>query len=257
LLITSTWDVYRYQTTGLRVGIGVAAFIAWPLGLWAAIFAVRPKQALSPALVNFSAVFLAGLTYAATWLPRDLLFFVPVLPVVLSLGIILGTFRIGPGRALGVWALHLGIVLALLYGAAALIERSRLGGFFNPFREIAAVRAYEARQAQNEVDGAYPFPDGPAPLTVRTRWNSTGSAWLDRAAGEVEFTVLNDAKQPGFKFELKDKSGTVVYEDITAERHSRRYRVRSGELYTVEIGGTPGAPVRVVAASLLAPTFEQ
>ena len=257
LLISSTWDVYQYQMVGLRVGIGAAAIVAWPAALWAAVLAVRPRQVLSPALINFTGIFLAGLAYIATWLPRDLMFFVPVLPVVLSLAIILSTFRIGAGRALAVWALHLGITLALLYGAAAIIERVRLGAFFNPFREIAAVTAYENGPASARVDGAYPFPDGVTPYEVRTRWNSTGSAWLDSAASEVEFMVFNETKRPGLKFEIKDATGTVVFEDIEGEKFSKRYRVQSGADYTIVVSGPPGTPVRVMAAGLLAPVFQQ
>lgn len=256
MLITSVWDVYQYEMAALRIGTGIAGLFAWPMALWASVLTVRPRQVISPALINFGGLFLAGLTYSATWLPRELLFFVPVLPVVLSLALILGAFRIGAARAFAVWILHMGICVALLYGTAAVIERVRLGAFFNPFREFLAVYAYEAGQASRQVDGAYPLPDGNSPLAVKARWNSTGSDWLDSAAGEVEFTVFNETNATGLKFEIKDSLGTVVYEDITGERHTRRYRVRSGDLYTVEVGGTPGAPVRVVAAGLLAPTFE-
>lgn len=257
LLIATTWDVYRYQMAGLRAGVGLAAFVAWPIALWAALAAVRPRQLVPPALVNFSAIFLAGLTCCATWLPRDLLFFVPVLPIVISLALVLGAFRIGAGRALGVWALHLGIVLALLYGTAAAVERVRLGAFFNPFREIAAVYAFEQKQAQAAADGAYTFPEGATPYRATARWTSTGSAWLDSAAGEVEFTLYNEDKKPGMKFEIAGSSGTLVYDDVNTDRYVRRYTITVGELYTIYVTGADGTPVRLVAAGLLTPVFTE
>lgn len=253
VLIASIWDVWSYRVAGLRVALGGVALLGWPVALWAALYSVRPPQLVPPSLVNFTALATAGIAYLSTWLQADLFFLAPVLPAAISLALILGFFRIGPGRAFLVWGLHLGILVALFYGAFIVVERVRLGEFFNPIAEFNALRAYAAASATDQPEGARAFPEGLTPYTLPVRWESTGSRWLDVAAGEVEFKVINESKQSGLRFELRGPTGTLVFDDITRESYVRRFRIEPRVDYTVSVTGSGGVPVRVFTTGLLVP----
>lgn len=256
VLIASVWDVWQYRVAGLRVALGAVALVAWPLALWAALYCVRPPHVVPPSLVNFSAVATVAVAYLGTWLQRDLIFLAPVLPLATSLALILGFFRLGAVRAFLVWGLHLGILVAVFYGALIVIERVRLGEYFNPITEMRALVAYVGRDDAQEADGAHAFPEGRTPYRYQVRWGSTGSRWLDVAAGDVEFRVVNATRQPDLRFEISSTEGTLVFDDVEGEAHVRRYRVEPGTDYTVVVSGPVGVSVRVLTSGLLIPSLK-
>ena len=55
----------------------------------------------------------------------------------------------------------------------------------------------------------------------------------------------------------EEKGYVIIFEDITGEKLTKRYRVQTGEEYTILVSGQPNTPIKVVVAGLLAPTFQK
>jgi hypothetical protein len=255
-VLRTLWDVYTHELKLTRVLSGLSLVIIWPLSLWAVLLLVKPERPVPAALVNLTGLLLGSLAFLTSWLPPQMLLLAPVFPVLVALAIILGSFGIGVIRAVNVWALHLALVLLSMMVLFTAFESYQLGAFFNPISEVPAVVRYERRQMNAEHPGEYTLPGTEIPLTQEVIWQTTGSAWLDRRAGETEFTVYCENEAAGLRFEINQgETQPRVYERVIGKQWAVRYPMAPGEAYTVRVHGPDGVKVRVVISGLLIPKF--
>lgn len=84
----------------------------------------------------------------------------------------------------------------------------------------------------------------------RLRWTSTGSAWLDARAGETTFSV-SSARNGELILEIKDSTGTRLYEDVRNELWSTTFPVAPDEVYEVYVRGPAGAKATLEIGGLM------
>jgi hypothetical protein len=179
-----------------------------------------------------------------------------VLPLALALFLIAGTFRLGLPKTLVVWAAHVTGVFVLGLLLVVLVEAWQTKRLFNPITEASAVLAYAAAQRENEVPGSYQIASVEAPYTQKLRWRATGSEWLDTRASRVLIAVQIDTLTTDVKFELRDNTGTRVYEFLRGPAWSMEYAFEPGIDYEIVVNAPQGTQVLVTLSGLLVPEFQ-
>jgi hypothetical protein len=253
--ILTLGSLYVHALGVTRVAVGVVLLVAWPVALWSALSLMKIDVPVPASHVNLSGMFLAALTYVASWLPGTMVMLAVVLPVALSLIIIAGMYRLGLTRALAVWAVQLVLVTVAGLGAFTISERIQLDVFFNPFTDIPALISYAHEEGTVEEPGVYTLPESAVPITKVVRWHSTGSHWLDRRAGDIEFTVFAEDDNAGLKFEIRDDTGTRLFEYVKGRKWSTRFPMEVNKPYVVEVTGPDTTPAKLVVTGLLRPAF--
>lgn len=227
-------EVFDRELLTTRAVTGALALFAWPGAIWAALALFKMAENVPPGLVNLAGVFLAALTYVASFVPTAGFIASLLLPSVFSLVIILAFFRLPTAAGLGVWGLQLLFSAVAVLAIFVMCERIQTGIFLNPFTEIPAILRFTQVQQSGTV-GMNTAPDQELPIRVDVTWKSTGSAWLDRRSGPVHFRVTTESFGGGLMFELKDLAATRLYEEVRSNPWSGRYWVEAGKAYTIII----------------------
>jgi tetratricopeptide (TPR) repeat protein len=254
-----THTLYQFFTHDLavtRVCVGVSLLLIWPCALWIALSLIQYEERIPAALINLTGLLCAALAFCATWLPPHLLSLALVLPLALALFLIAGTFRLGLPKTLVVWAAHVTGVFVLGLLLVVLVEAWQTKRLFNPITEASAVLAYAAAQRENEVPGSYQIASVEAPYTQKLRWRATGSEWLDTRASRVLIAVQIDTLTTDVKFELRDNTGTRVYEFLRGPAWSMEYAFEPGIDYEIVVNAPQGTQVLVTLSGLLVPEFQ-
>lgn len=249
-------DVVNATLGATRLGIGLCMLVLWPLALWIGLRLAAPEESVPASLVSLSGVLLASLAYTCAWLPVPMAAVTIVIPTLVSLAIVVLAFRLRFAQAVAVWAIQLLLAALFTLGAFVGIEYYRLEAVFNPLTEIPASAGHLMRMEGGSASTEYHFQDTVAPFEQRgVRWGSTGSSWLDHQVGDILFTVTGCGTDAQMKFELRDKSGTLIFDPVTRDPWTITYRVAPGETYDILVSGPEGANVQVKAAGMLQPVI--
>lgn len=243
------WDLYQHGMGRTRLTLGAALYLGWPFALWSAINFYRAPLRIPPAFVTLTAFAAAGLAFLCTWLPEKSLWLFVVLPPAATALLIIGAFQLPTRQALAVWATHLGIMAVLVPLTILVSERLQFGAFYNPITEMSRVAAF-ARLERNATSGSMTLEDAEVPIMRRLRWVSTGSAWLDARAGETFFTV-SSPRNAELILEIKDSTGTRLYEDVRSDVWTTTFPVAPNEVYEVYVRGPAGASATLEIGGLM------
>lgn len=233
-----------------RIGIGCGLLLCWPLAFLLALRCVACREDAAVALGSRMAVGFAAIAYLASFLPGDKLVPALLFPALASLFGCLGLLPISKVRALGVWAIQYS--LAALAGVVlfVVLEWAQTSVWFNPLTEAPALQAY-AREAHERSNQGWAEAEGPCPLSLSVKANSTGSAWLDAHAGQSVLRVQCGADTPGFTVELTENKSTVLYEPTQGASWKKVYPLKSGMDYTFSLSGPREGRSRIELRSLL------
>lgn len=239
-----------------RVFVGLSLLLVWPCALWIALSLVQYEERIPASLINLTGVLCAALAFCATWLPPAYLGLAIVVPLLLALVLIGATFRLGFVKTIVVWAAHAAGVFLLGMLLVVLVEAGQTKRLFNPATEASAVLAYAREQRSLEKPGHYSIPSIDAPYAQKLRWRTTGSEWLDARASSILITVKIDTLTTDVKFELRDSTGTRVYEFLRGPSWSREYTFETGANYEIIVNAPEGTRVEVSFSGLLVPEFQ-
>ena len=181
------------RLAGTRVGLGLILVFCWPLLLNAGAY-LTATQNVSRARLNFAGATLALFAYAMTWLPGLWVFIglgcaaiAALLACMYFLGMTLRT-------ALLAWMVQLIGVVSVSATAVAAIHGT---GFVS---ELPLMVRYDSGPP-NVPTLSY---TGITPVEVKLKWESTGSAWLDRESASVGFDVRAGEHEKTLFVELRD-----------------------------------------------------
>lgn len=247
-------DLFRHEFLHTRLILGLLSILIWPGALWAAFSLIPPHPHVTPSYVNGAGILLAGIFYIATWLPMKFLLLVVILPVMVAAALVVPIVP-KTKRGLAAWVLCSVFALTMTTAGVTGLELFRTGTYFNPLRDFPLLLRYANTDEPQAESNVPRLPTDTLPIAVRLRWKTTGSAWLDRCAGPVGFQVTLINPEGTVKFELKDKTGTRIYEEITASPWQRRAQVEVQEPYEILVHGTPGGKVDVRILGFLKPEF--
>lgn len=254
-LVVSLWEIYLNELRTTRVAAGLLLIICWPLFLYLSLLLFKAEKALHVELVAIAGLVPPALAYAGSWLPPHLMIYTLPLALIVSLILIAVTFGFGPWRILGVWFLHVLLTLLVTAGGLILFESKQIGAFFNPIDEIPKLVQFQTEQLETGDTGRVDLPEVTLPIRQNLHWEPSGSLWLDRRANMVYFTVYRSENGDAPFFEIKDATGTRVYEPVTEPRWTYAYRIEAGAPYEIAVTGPEGAPCRVVITGLLKPRW--
>ncbi|HPO17099.1 MAG TPA: tetratricopeptide repeat protein, partial [Candidatus Hydrogenedentes bacterium] len=219
VFVSTLGELYNTDLAISRVLTGLALLFIWPAALGLTLTLVKSERPVPPPLIILTGLLMASFGYVCSWLPANLFNLTFILPPVFGLVIIIGAFGIGFLRALNVWALHLIIVLIAALAIFDLSESVQLGSVFNPVSEIPSIIEYSKAQKASATPGNYPVPGETIPIAHKMRWKSTGSPWLDKRAGETQFSVYCETENPNLKFEINQgETKPLVFEYVKVKQ---------------------------------------
>jgi hypothetical protein len=254
-LVVTLWEIYLNELRATRMAAGLLLLGCWPVFLYLSLILFKAPRPISLELTAIAGIMPPALAYAGSWLPPHLLLYPLPLALLLSLLLIAVTFGLGPGRVLGVWFLHVFLTLLVASGGLIVFESSRIGAFFNPVDEIPKLIRFHAEQRETGDTGRIDLPGVTLPIRQKLHWESSGSNWLDHRGSMVYFTVYRSENGETPFFEIKDATGTRVYEAVSGSRWNYDYRIDADARYEIAVTGPEGAPCRVVITGLLKPRW--
>ncbi len=253
--VRTVWELYERQIGYSRAITGLVTILFWPLAFFLAVLLVPSAKPVPGMLIVLAGLFMGSLAYAASFLPPPLTLLTVFLPMVLSLMLVLSTFGMPAGRAVGAWAIQFGAVL--LIGTATFVasESFLLKDPLNPLREAMAVAGFVGASAQESIPGSYRLPQDVVPISQDIVWHPTGSDWLDRRADTVSFTLKSEREGAQLKFQIYDETGARVFDYVQNRLYSKSFSVIPGKKYTVAVSGEKGIGAQVILEGLLRPDF--
>jgi len=251
--VRTVWELYEQQIGYSRALTGLVTIVFWPFAFWLAVLMVPSPKPVPGMLTALAGLLMGSLAYAASFLPAPLTLLTVFLPMVLSLMLVLSTFGMPVGRAVGVWAIQ--YVLVFLAGAGTFVvsESFLLQEPLNPVTEVAALARFVG--AAGMAPGSYRFHQDKVPVSQDIVWHNTGSEWLDRRADTVAFTVKSEREGAQLKFQIYDETGARVFDYVQDRMYTRLFSVVPGKKYTVAVSGQTGEGVQVILEGLLRPEF--
>jgi hypothetical protein len=248
-------ELYKQQIGYSRAVTGLVTILFWPLAFYLAVLLVQSAKPVPGMLITLAGLLMGALAYAASFLPHPLTPLMVLLPMVLSLMLVLSTFGMSVGRAVGAWAIQFGMVMLVATAAFIASESFLLKEPLNPLREGAAVVRFMGASAGDSVPGSYRFPQDVVPISQNVIWHPTGSQWLDRRAGSVSFTLKSDRDGAQLKFQIYDETGARVFDYVQERHYTKLFPVVPGKKYTIAVSGDNGVGVQVIMEGLLRPQF--
>lgn len=249
------WELYRSNLAVTRVVTGVVTIIVWPIVLLLVARLIQPAGCdLSTERVLFTGLIFGLIAFLCTWLPGKAILLSIAAPATISLLIIALLYGLGLARTLVVWAGHMAVVGIIIVTTFFTSESVLLGRVFNPFRELSAISSFLQTAPELRAQ-SWPLDGDVLPLRQKIVWNSTGSEWLDARINHVKINLSTNIISRDLKFELRDNSGTQLFEFIRGLQWTHLYSVIPGETYTVIADGTPGNEINVSVTGMLIPTF--
>jgi len=254
LIPLTVGGVLSRELLATRLILAVALLAAWPLALWAGTNVANSTETFLVTIVVTGLLF-GSAAYVALFLPLYWVAQALLALIVVAVAPVLATFRAGLARGLAVWAVHAVIVVVVAVVGWAAVE--------GPAAAIEFPAAARFARAHDRVPnaGRYYRPVHPAPVETTIRWQSTGSAWLDRKAGKAAIEVSCPSPPATLKVELRDDTGTLHYERVPAVPYQFRVPAPDGIIpdhpYDLIIHGDEGTEADITIWGVLPPALSE
>jgi tetratricopeptide (TPR) repeat protein len=236
-------DVHFFIPRGVTA---LALLLAWPLALKASL-ALWKAPRVPGANVTIAGLLFAACFYVVSWASPSMLLYALLVPAVLSLMVIVGTFRIGFRKAVGVWATQLTVTAGLLaasflffVGTAPVDERMAILSF-------TQIHDGQNPSSKHTLGSVHP------PAVLALQWDSSGSPWLDDVVGGAVFEVIYPPAQPPLTLKLRENGQEVLSSQSEATPFRFPYRVRPGNQYELAITARKAIDVSITVFSILHP----
>jgi len=211
-----------------RTVAGIVLLVTWPLALRAATRFLR-IGGVSSATFNVTGLFLASLTYAATWLPPRYLAWIPLLAAAASLTLVAGAFRAGLVRTPLLWLVQ-GLIVVCAECAALLALEGP-----HAITEIAVISRFFSDNTILRGAGMHPVHNARLPGAFTVEWSPTGSTWLDHKAGPVAFEIVPSPTSPPMVVDLQEGGKTVFYKDLVEVPFRFARTISPGQSYRLVV----------------------
>lgn len=251
-LLTSMDDLGVLVLPPARLAMGIVMALCWPLCIMLALKLFRAAPRPPDILIYISGLLLGALTLLLVLMPMPF----PVLALgasgLLSLAVMIFTFRMKVLTALGSWIVHLGLVWLVGLLAFWFAESRRYGEMINPFTELPAVSA--ALSGSEALRDAVPtrLPKAITPFRQKVRWKSTGSTWLDRHLEKIEINVYPEAAAQGLRFQIYQGDDLRFHQDLQGTAKTMiDFTVSPGTEYELVVQGADNIIVPVSVTSLM------
>ena len=251
-LLTSMDDLGVFVLPPARLALGIVMALCWPLCIMLALRLFRAAPRPPELLIYISGLLLGALTLLLALMPMPF----PVLALgasgLLSLAVMVFTFRLKVPVALGSWIVHFGLVWLVGLLAFWFAESRRYGELINPFKELPAVSA--AVSGPQALRDALPtrLPKAITPFRQKVRWKSTGSSWLDRHLEQTEINVYPEVAAPGLRFQIYQGEDLRYHHDLQGTaKNTFPFTVAPGTEYEVVVQGADNIIVPVSITSLM------
>lgn len=236
-------NLFEFLSSALlmtKLILGLTALVTWPVLWWVSATFVGLDKVHNEVLYRCGAL-LAGVTYAASWLPESVAYLVIVIPLVLSAALAFGAIGAPAKRAALLWAVQgvamLLVVLTLLAG------RHGLG----LITEFPAMLRFASSEGDSTIER-----EAWTPLDLRVHWESSGSDWLDENAAAISISIETGAHSKPMFLELRTGDETVVFREFNATSFNMEYSpIEPGKVYRLRLQGEEGIDTTVKLSGLL------
>ncbi len=235
-----------------RLGTGIVMLVFWPLALKLALKLFRAKPSPPEILIFIPGLLVGSLVLLLILLPMPFPIFAFVGSLVISLCIVVFTFKTYLPLAPAVWITQFLLVWTLGAVTFWAVECRRYGEFINPLLEGPAIQA--AVTGPLALPDAVPIKLQNATTTIeeKVRWKSSGSTWLDVQATTVAFTVHPESAAPDLRFQVYQDSDLRYHEDLQGKQERTiLFPVTPGREYKIVIRAGQPIPVQATIQSLL------
>ena len=248
--LVSTDDLGNRILVPARLAAGLVMLVFWPFVFKLAMKLFRVKPYPPEVLVYISGLLLGALTFLLVLLPMPFPVMAFILSLLLSMAIIVFTFKLYMSMAFAVWLTHFALVWTLGAMTFWLAESRRYGELINPLAEVPAVMA--AVTGADALPAASPVrvPASITPFRQKIRWQSSGSDWLDTHASQISVTIRPDTADPGLRFQLFQGGDLRYHEDLQGQSVVELH-ILPGQEYELAVLGPENIIVTIVIQSLL------
>jgi len=247
-LVRSVHDVFMRVLLPGRVAVCGALIIAWPLLLAVVLRLVKADSVSARRLLLWGGTG-ALLFYLATWLPVVFVYWAA--PGLLLLSCVpFFLLRMSIPRTFAAWGLQAAGVVAMAAAVFAAVDGPP------GLADLAATYRY-ARAHDVALDrGRHVFRVERVPASCRLQWESTGSPWLDRHAGDIAMVLYLGAEPSPLTVEFADATGPLAREQTESSCYVLGYRVVPGRPYELRLTAIREEPLDIVLYSVLRPRIE-
>lgn len=204
---TTLREFVSERLAGTQVGLGLILVFGWPLLLNAGAY-LTATQNVSRARLNFAGAALALFAYAMTWLPGVWLFVGLSCAAITAFLVCMYFLGMTLRTAFLAWMVQMIGVVSVSATAVAAIHGT---GFVSEWPLMVRFDSGPAQVPTLSYTGI-------TPVELALKWESTGSAWLDREAASVGFDVAAGKHEKTLFVELRDDyERTKAFEKLKGE----------------------------------------
>lgn len=243
-------EVWNRVMVPARLAAGIVMLLFWPVALKLALRLFRIKSLPPEIVVYISGLLLGALVLLLLLLPMPFIFFAFAGSMLLSLFIVVFTFKTDVRLAPAVWITQFVLVWVIGFASFWMVECRRHGEWINPLVELPAVRT-----AYNNLPVAHPvklIASATTPMRQKVRWRSSGSTWLDVQAEMTAFTVHPQESVPDMRFQIYQGSDLKYHEELQSRQgRTIYYPIIPGKEYEIVIQAAEPIVVHASIQSLL------
>ncbi len=230
-----------------RILLGGALLVIWPFAWRLAAYLVNVETRIFDESLYQSGALLALTAYALLWTPWAWLPAAAVVPVLLSALIAFSALKLKLSDAAKLWAWQLGS--AVLVAALVIVARHGSGLLI----DIPKIVSFAQKT------GTRPVYEGNlnTPGQVRVQWNSSGSHWLDRAAGSIQFILEPGPHERLIFLETIQGDAPLTFSPVRGDSHTARVdHIQIGVPYRFDVRSDDRVEAKFKLYSLLPFTVE-
>lgn len=232
-----------------RLILAGALFVGWPLALWVGVTLAKARY-VQLLTIAATGVFLSASFYAMLWLPPY--YGAVALPALMLLSVI--PILIFFQATIGQRAVIIVVQAVLITSVSFVVLVLREGP--DAITSVPALVSYSNTHDRVMEPGHYLFPPLAMPVKSRLHWDSTGSAWLDKAANRMIFTMSSNLPGNEITIEIKDGEKTEYYNKVDRFPAKFLFEAEAGKQYELLVDGPQGGGLEITMDGLLTPRLE-
>jgi len=230
-----------------RILGGAALLVVWPFAWRLSANLANVETRVYNESLYQSGALLALSTYALSWVSWTWIAAAVAVPVVVSALIAFRGLKLKPIEAAKLWAWQIGFAALLI--ALVVVGRHGPGLVLDATKIAAYARAEDPRQLYEGTLAA--------PGDIRVTWSSTGSPWLDRAAGKIRLTLEPAPHERRILLDTRRGENSLSFKPIREAVHSETIdAITPGIPYTFDVRSDDSINVGLTLRSLLPFTVE-
>jgi len=247
--LTTVQDMLDERMLYSRLILAGALLLGWPLALWVGVTLAK-AQHVELLTIAATGVFFSACLYVILWLPPYYaVLALPAFAVLAALPILI-FFRAGFGQRAVIYVVQAILVTSLSFVILVLREGP------DAVTSIPTLVSYSSSHDRVPEPGDYVFPPLTMPVRSRLQWDSSGSAWLDKAANRMIFTVSSNMTGSEITLEIKDGEKTEYYNKVNRFPFKFLFEAEAKKQYELLVDGPQGGSFEITMNGILVPRHE-